>query len=193
MTYSDKDRQYKDRQNELRRAKRARETPEERQERLDKFRTYLRGWRETHPDYDRELYRKRKEREPLWRVKRHGITPDDYRAMVALQENRCAICGDDQTDKRLHIDHDHSCCSMVNKEQRSCGKCIRGLLCGSCNIALGNFRDDPELLDRAAKYLRSWREGNGVLRSVHANRTQASPAVDQGTAQAATVGYPHRI
>lgn len=47
------------------------------------------------------------------------------------------------------IDHNHSCCPG----DKSCGDCIRGLLCGNCNVALGHAGDDPVLLSRMADYL----------------------------------------
>jgi hypothetical protein len=40
-----------------------------------------------------------------------------------------------------------------------CGKCIRGLLCVNCNLALGQLKDDPALLRKAADYL----EANRVV------------------------------
>jgi hypothetical protein len=52
----------------------------------------------------------------------------------------------------LAVDHNHGCCPG----EKSCGKCVRGLLCDNCNQAIGKFRDDPELLLKAAEYLRSW-------------------------------------
>ena len=34
----------------------------------------------------------------------------------------------------IHMDHDHACCRGKN---RSCGECIQGVLCHTCNITLG--------------------------------------------------------
>lgn len=56
-----------------------------------------------------------------------------------LGERKCGICG--TTDGRLHVDHCHTT-----------GQ-VRGLLCRTCNIGLGHFKDSPELLGLAAAYL----------------------------------------
>lgn len=61
------------------------------------------------------------------------------------QEGKCAICGIVST-KPLRVDHDHKT-----------GK-TRGGLCSSCNIALGSMRDDPLLLEAAARYIRNHRQ-----------------------------------
>lgn len=54
------------------------------------------------------------------------------------KDARCGICG--ATDS-LKIDHSHSSGD------------VRGVLCHGCNIGLGNFRDDPDLLRKAIRYL----------------------------------------
>lgn len=36
---------------------------------------------------------------------------------------------------------------------------VRGLLCNTCNQGIGYFTDSPEVLERAAQYLRQAREG----------------------------------
>lgn len=87
-------------------------------------------------------------------VERYGITWDRYESMLAQQGGVCAICGsapsgNGTSGQRLHVDHDHACCSG----RKSCGKCVRGLLCSNCNQAIGYFQDDPQLLLAAGKYL----------------------------------------
>lgn len=77
----------------------------------------------------------------------HNISPERYEELRASQDSKCAIC---RKDGRLCIDHDHSCCA---KQKSSCGTCIRGLLCSTCNSALGFLKDSPQLLRTAADYL----------------------------------------
>ena len=81
----------------------------------------------------------------------YGISVDEYNKMVISQEGVCAICKR-VPNKTFSIDHDHTCCP---ERSRSCGKCIRGLLCQTCNQALGMFLDSPEILFNAIKYLRA--------------------------------------
>lgn len=86
---------------------------------------------------------------------KYKLSLDRYREILASQGGRCAICGiDAPTDirtSRFHVDHDHACCPGT----KSCGKCVRGLLCHACNTALGNFKDSPENLLSALGYLLS--------------------------------------
>lgn len=79
------------------------------------------------------------------RFRKYGVTRDQYAAAI---ERGCEICG--RTDKPLHVDHDHACCSG----SRSCGECVRGFLCGPCNRGIGLFFDNADALDRASQYLR---------------------------------------
>lgn len=84
----------------------------------------------------------------------YGITEEQYNKLLLLQDEKCATCGakEPATNRRfLFVDHDHSCCSG----RKSCGKCIRGLLCGRCNHALGILKDSPEVLRAAIAYLES--------------------------------------
>lgn len=79
----------------------------------------------------------------------YGLPPGLYEAMYQAQGGRCAICQiATGKAKRLAVDHDHSCCPG----RISCGRCVRGLLCGSCNhVILGRYT--PEMLERAIHYL----------------------------------------
>ena len=89
-------------------------------------------------------------------LKKHGLTSEQYEALLVAQGGGCAICkGTTPYGRgRFHIDPDHACCPG----QRSCGKCVRGLLCGRCNPGLGAFQDSPDLLMAAVAYLMTSRE-----------------------------------
>lgn len=81
----------------------------------------------------------------------YSLAPGMYAKLYESQGGTCAICQRATGARRsLSVDHDHSCCA--GKE--SCGKCVRGLLCGGCNYKiLGHLRDDVESLQRAIDYL----------------------------------------
>lgn len=70
----------------------------------------------------------------------YGITLEEYELMRIAQDNKCAICSAEFTCSP-HTDHCHET-----------GK-VRSLLCGTCNKGLGQFKDSPDLLRTAAKYL----------------------------------------
>lgn len=57
----------------------------------------------------------------------------EYEARVEAQSGLCLLCEHAPERQRLHIDHDHTCCPAGG----SCGRCVRGLLCGDCNRKLG--------------------------------------------------------
>jgi hypothetical protein len=82
------------------------------------------------------------------RFYKYGITKEQYEQRVSEQKGLCAICS--AAPAILHIDHDHSCCPTLP----SCGECVRGLLCGNCNKALGLMKENVVAIENMIKYLR---------------------------------------
>lgn len=72
-----------------------------------------------------------------------GMSLVEFQTRAHMQANKCAICGELPVGKkkRLSVDHCHS--SGV----------IRGLLCNSCNLGLGLFKDNIQCLRQAVNYL----------------------------------------
>lgn len=94
-------------------------------------------------------------RRMLWH--KYRLTPEAFDDLLAQQGNRCALCRSDDPGggKRMwQVDHDHACCPGA----RSCGMCIRGLLCQNCNIVLGLFHDVPGRFEAAITYLKRTRQ-----------------------------------
>lgn len=78
--------------------------------------------------------------------KAYGLTLSEYNAMFTAQDGKCKLClGISADGRRLSVDHCHST-----------GK-VRGLLCNSCNLALGMFKDNTSVLERAIDYVRRHR------------------------------------
>jgi hypothetical protein len=127
---------------------------------------YSRKWRKQNPERAREIDKKCKstrkqqiaeynavkyDTDERWalKLKTHfKMKPEQYIEKLSEQGGVCAICGK-ASEKRLHVDHNHACCSG----DKTCGKCIRGLLCFRCNAGLGFFLDDRYSLSKAIEYL----------------------------------------
>lgn len=93
------------------------------------------------------------------RLKRYGLTHQEFRALIGRQRGCCPGCLRDlltlPEKKGFHVDHCHTT-----------GK-VRGLLCGQCNISLGQAKDNPAVLRRLAGYL-----------DFHAGAVSALPVLD---------------
>lgn len=80
-------------------------------------------------------------------AKRYGLDPDEVVESFLEHDGKCDICGrlggEVGKGDRLYIDHDHVRAGL-----------FRGWLCANCNNALGLLGDDPDMIDRAAEYLR---------------------------------------
>ena len=78
---------------------------------------------------------------------RYSLTEKQYDELIATG---CAVCG---TKENLVIDHDHACCPTTESNKKSCGKCIRGVLCQRHNKALGFVSDNVDELMGLAAYV----------------------------------------
>jgi len=115
------------------------------------------AWKLAHPERTRELNRESvrrwRERNPerdkasrAAQQESYGLTGHELLHLAREQEFRCAICrAEPETGRRLAVDHDHETGA------------VRGLLCRRCNMAIGAFGDDVDLLIAAAAYLYSRR------------------------------------
>ena len=88
-----------------------------------------------------------KQRNRKYTLKAYSLTPEDFTNLLVEQNGCCDIC--DKPCIQLEIDHDHSCC----RGDKSCGKCIRGLLCNFCNTLLSRAHDKVSILKNAIEYL----------------------------------------
>ena len=77
---------------------------------------------------------------------RHHISEEYYIELLNKFDGQCWIC---QASQATVVDHDHNCCPQTY----SCGACVRGMLCSSCNTALGLFKDNKDTLTNALNYL----------------------------------------
>ena len=88
-----------------------------------------------------------------YKLKRdYGLTPEKYDLMLEAQGYKCAMCGTDKPGGkgRFAVDHCHSTMK------------VRGLLCTLCNLGLGAFQDDTDLMQKAIAYVKSQGVDHGI-------------------------------
>lgn len=83
------------------------------------------------------------------RKQTYGLSPEDVSQLLSSQKGLCPLCTGDITTRYV-VDHSHRTGT------------VRGLLCQSCNQALGKFQDDPKVIRAAIEYLNQ-RDGNTPL------------------------------
>lgn len=108
------------------------------------------AWRRAHPERTKETAKRwrdapeNKKRSENARLKyRYGVTLEEKLRLMEAQEDRCAICRL-EFESKPHLDHCHR------------SGAIRGVLCDTCNRGIGYFKDQPEMLESAANYLRAF-------------------------------------
>ena len=112
------------------------------------------GFKEKRIAWQKQDRQKNKERFVLKsrkeKLREYNLTLEDYDALLKAQNYVCALCFKPETVldgktgkvKALSVDHDHDTDT------------VRKLLCINCNMGLGSFKDNPELLLAAAEYLK---------------------------------------
>lgn len=96
-------------------------------------------------------------RNRAWRLRRYELTGEQFSRLLESQGHACGMCHEPfKAGRRICIDHDHACCP---DRERSCGKCVRGLLCLRCNTTLGHI------------------ENLGALARIYLNKLPAATAV----------------
>jgi hypothetical protein len=93
---------------------------------------------------------------------KYKLTEEQYAEMA---KNGCEICGKaGLAHKKLHVDHDHKCCPVYYTDKgyslyfKTCGLCVRGVLCDGCNQAVGKYekgimREDYPLRNQVIAYV----------------------------------------
>lgn len=106
---------------------------------------YREKHREKHLEYSRQYNNKYyKIRKVKDLCKKYNITLEQYNEIINKYDGKCHICKSEESRKGfkdLCIDHCHDTLK------------VRGLLCNSCNVGLGCFKDNLELLKKAIDYL----------------------------------------
>lgn len=102
----------------------------------EKGREAVKKWRSAHPEQNKRSSKKSKLKAA------YGITPEDLSRMMEEQRGLCGVCEGHMSAPC--VDHCHTS-----------GR-VRMLLCRSCNLALGMFKDSAKICFLAASYLQKF-------------------------------------
>lgn len=108
--------------------------------------------RDVHRSGQSNWYKNNPDKAKNQRLKKYGITIDDYNFLREQQGFCCAICNrhEEQVEQGMAVKTSHSLCI---DHCHTTGK-IRGLLCTNCNTLIGKSKDNIAVLESAIKYLK---------------------------------------
>ena len=106
----------------------------------------LKEWRKNNPEKrkaqelrSRNKPENKRRRKNTELKKLYGITIEQYERIVLEQNNKCAICNKENI-KLNHPTHIKQASLVVDHNHET--GFIRGLLCYTCNLAVGNLKDN---------------------------------------------------
>jgi hypothetical protein len=82
-----------------------------------------------------------KQRKELKKI--HGSPSEDYQCPICKKSEKEISSGGGNKSSNWVLDHDHET------------SLFRGWLCNNCNMGLGSFKDDVEILNNAIEYLKN--------------------------------------
>ena len=108
-----------------------------------KYKTSIKEWKNKNKNKKWALDKK----SHLWT--HYKMTIEDFQKIFDKQDGKCFIC---KKSKKLVVDHNHLCCSG----KTTCGECVRGLLCHSCNTLVGYIETNKDILSDAYSYIKDF-------------------------------------
>lgn len=91
---------------------------------------------------------RRREKERQYSLAKYGVTPEQYDAMFLEQKGLCAIC----KNPEVNIDHNTKTIRALAVDHCHDTERVRKLLCSNCNMGIGLFKHNSNLLKAAALY-----------------------------------------
>jgi hypothetical protein len=111
----------------------------------EKLKAYGRVQSKRYREENKEMVLQKKLNQ--WLVLNFKRTTEWYESTLLEQGGHCFLCNYVPSGRRLQVDHDHKCCPTDKAHRRTCGKCIRGLLCENCNTDLGRLENWLQQMD----------------------------------------------
>ena len=117
----------------------------------EKIKAYKKAYREANKEQIKAYYEANKEKAENCSLKyKYNITLKERNLMLKKQKKKCKICNVTFSKIKFGLTErttaciDH--CHTTNK--------VRGILCNLCNVGLGSFKDNTEILTKAINYLK---------------------------------------
>lgn len=126
---------------------------------LETVRRKNREYEATHPEKGKRAAKLHRQRYPeqvaknnlayrerskeLRLISRYNLTKAQYEELITTQNGLCSACGTSLSSGIKAVDHDHKTLK------------VRGIIHRQCNSMIGLAKESADILERAAKYLRS--------------------------------------